>query len=64
MKTDGQLYESQKTTPPPMLPPKHDIATGSINKDTLLVMGLIFLLLTDKTKPDLPLIAALIYILL
>ena len=64
MKTDGQLYDRGEATPPPMQPPAQLPKHAPVSKDSLLVMGLIFLLLTDKKQPDLPLIAALLYILL
>ena len=64
MKTDGQLYQPHGSTPPPMSEPRHTDFDIAKKGDTLLILGLLFLLLTDKTKPDLPLVAALIYILL
>lgn len=65
MQTDGQLYNLNA---PPARPPevKHeeDKKHFSINTDELLLLGLLYLLMSDKKCRDMPLIMALVYILL
>lgn len=64
MKSDGQLYDSHRSMPPPMSEPCADTKMLFSGKDELLIVGLIVLLLTDKRPADLPLLLALVYILL
>ena len=64
MKTDGQLYDmNAPPSPPPM---KKECAPKGITlkADELLILGLIYLVSSDRTNADLPLVLALIYILL
>ena len=78
MNSDGQLYHGHKgenITPPPGLPQqecdtlsvheqshKRSFLSG-IGQEELLLIGLILLLLSDKTENDLPLVLALLYVL-
>ena len=64
MQTDGQLYDMSA---PPSQPP--DIKCESkkqngISADEILLLGLIYLIVSDKKGGDIPLLLALIYILL
>lgn len=65
MKTDGQLYNEKNVSPPPS---GHTEVCNkkplSLGRDELLILGIILLLTTDRRKADMPLVAALIYILL
>jgi len=64
MKTDGQLYDMNAPPSPP--PIKKECAPKgiSLKADELLILGLIYLVVSDKTSTDLPLVLALVYILL
>ena len=64
MQTDGQLYDMSA---PPSVPP--DLKSESkkqagISADEILLLGLIYLIVSDKKGGDIPLLLALIYILL
>lgn len=79
MNSDGQLYGSSKNTegitPPPGLPPQQCDALpvteqrhrrgflSGIDQEELILIGLILLLLSDKSENDLPLVLALLYVL-
>ena len=51
---------------PPSPPPKKECESKGITLkgEELLILGLIYLLVSDKAKGDLPLVLALVYILL
>ncbi len=63
MQTDGQLYDMSA---PPSQPPTKECASKGIrlSGEELLILGLIYLLVSDKSCNDLPLVLALVYILL
>ncbi len=63
MQTDGQLYDINT---PPSPPPKkhHGEQSISIKPEELLILGIIYLISSDKKSADLPLVLALLYILL
>lgn len=44
--------------------PPVTVEKGGIDAQQLLIVGLIFLLVTDKCKKDIPLLLALLYILM
>lgn len=62
MKTDGQLYTEHHAAPPPAGSVQKSRGT-SLGRDEILILGLILLIVTDKTPSDIPLLIALIYIL-
>lgn len=65
MRTDGQLYNERCVSPPPSGHTEPTVKKSlSLGRDELLILGIILLLTTDRRKTDMPLIAALIYILL
>ncbi|MBQ8605289.1 MAG: hypothetical protein IJ408_00995 [Clostridia bacterium] len=71
MRSDGQLYKKTECTPPPLMDcdlpcetPPVTVEKGGIDAQQLLIVGLIFLLVTDKCKKDIPLLLALLYILM
>ena len=73
LQSDGQLYPPRQKEPPkeppkkppapkpapPPLPPKQ---TG-ISAEEILLIGVAFLILRGKEKPDIPLLLALAYVL-
>ena len=66
MNSDGQLYNQKEVTPPPMVMPERERKQGflsGIAQEELLLIGLILLLVSDKTQNDLPLVLALLYVL-
>lgn len=64
MKTDGQLY-TRESEAPPSLAVSEDKSKGiSIDKDMLLVLGIILLITSEKHRADMPLVLALLYVLL
>jgi len=66
MNSDGQLYNQKEVTPPPMVMPEREHKQGilsGIGQEELLLIGLVLLLLSDKTQNDLPLVLALLYVL-
>ena len=63
MQTDGQLYDIN--TPPSPPPEKHhNEQMISIKPEEILILGIIYLIGSEKKSADLPLILALVYILL
>ncbi len=63
MQTDGQLYDMN--TPPSPPPKKHPIEQNiTIKPEELLILGIIYLISSERKSSDLPLILALVYILL
>lgn len=64
MKTDGQLY-TRESEAPPSLATTEDKSKGiSIDKDMLLVLGIILLITSEKHRTDMPLVLALLYVLI
>lgn len=66
MNSDGQLYNQKEVTPPPIVMPEREHKQGflsGIAQEELLLIGLVLLLLSDKTQNDLPLVLALLYVL-
>ena len=77
MRSDGQLYDMQKNSP--LAPPHRSVPipeseqapkeckdvrkSGLPQSEELLILGLILLLLSDRCFADLPLLAALVYVL-
>ncbi len=65
MQTDGQLYD---ISAPPSHPPEakcdNKKSKIAINTDEILLLGLIYLIVSDKNGGDVPLLLALIYILM
>ncbi len=63
MKTDGQLYNRESEAPPSLALPECKPSGLNIDKDMLLVLGIILLITSEKHRADMPLIIALVYIL-
>ena len=63
MQTDGQLYN---VTAPPSPPPQINCEEHKkgIGTDEILLLGLIYLIVSDKKGGDIPLLLALVYILM
>lgn len=64
MQTDGQLYDI--SAPPARAPEikSADKKQKGFGTDELLLLGLIYLIVSDKKGGDMPLLLALVYILL
>lgn len=62
MRTDGQLYSEKEAAPPPIGNVQKNKGL-SLGRDEILILGLILLIVTDKTPSDIPLLIALVYIL-
>ena len=63
MQTDGQLYNRESEAPPSLAKAEYTRGGLNIDKDMLLVLGIILLISSEKHRTDMPLILALIYIL-
>jgi len=64
MKTDGQLYTRESEAPPSLAVSEDKNKGISIDKDILLVLGIILLITSEKHRADMPLVLALLYVLL
>lgn len=64
MQTDGQLYDVLHRGQDEFSPPSGPPAPRGMGKDELLILAVMFLILRGGEKADLPLLAALAYILL
>ncbi len=63
LQTDGQLYNvTAPPTPPPEI--KCEEKRKGIGTDEILILGLIYLIFSDKKGGDIPLLLALVYILM
>ena len=64
MKTDGQIYSRESAAPPSLAVHEEKNDTVGIDKDMLLILGIILLITSEKHRTDLPRVIALLYILL
>lgn len=65
MQTDGQLYDiSAPPSKPRDIVPAEDKKHIGIGTDEILLLGLIYLIVSDKKGGDIPLLLALVYILM
>ena len=63
MKTDGQLYNRESEAPPSLATAQCNRDVMRIDRDMLLILGIIILITSEKHRTDMPLILALVYIL-